>query len=129
MGIKQGLTSTVILLLLARMEAGAQDNAQQLLSQLTLSEKITLLSFRGPAIPRLGIPSYTWWNEGLHGVARAREATVFPQSIGMAASFDPGLLQLVGDAISTEGRALISFVTPGGGLGRRATAKILFLPE
>jgi beta-glucosidase len=74
-------------------------------SRLSLDQKIGLLNFVSPAIPALGIHSYVWWNEGLHGVARAGEATVFPQSIGMAASFDDSLLYRVADAISTEARA------------------------
>ena len=60
------------------------------------------MSNDAPAIPRLGFPGYNYWNEGLHGVARNGIATVFPQAIGMAASFDPALLREVGDAISTE---------------------------
>ena len=58
-----------------------------------------------PAIPRLGIPAYDWWNEALHGVARAGEATVFPQAIGMAATWDTGLMHRIADVISTEARA------------------------
>ncbi|MDE3185159.1 MAG: glycoside hydrolase family 3 C-terminal domain-containing protein [Bacteroidota bacterium] len=76
-----------------------------LLKDLTLKEKISLLGFRNPSVGRLGIPAYNWWNEGLHGVARAGEATVFPQAIGMAASFNNDLLYKVADAISTEARA------------------------
>ena len=79
--------------------------ANDLLQRLRPSEKIQLLGYRNAALPRLGIPAYNWWNEGLHGVARAGQATVFPQAIGMAASFDPGLLQRIGDAVSTEARA------------------------
>ncbi len=76
-----------------------------LLQRLTLEEKISLLGNASPAIRRLNIPEYNWWNEGLHGVARAGEATVFPQAIGMAASFNDSLLKAVGDAVSTEARA------------------------
>ncbi|HUX85292.1 MAG TPA: glycoside hydrolase family 3 N-terminal domain-containing protein, partial [Chitinophagaceae bacterium] len=78
---------------------------EALLSSLTMKEKINLLGYRNRAIPSLGIPAYNWWNEGLHGVSRAGEATVFPQAIGMAASFDDSLLHQVADAISTEARA------------------------
>ena len=56
-----------------------------LLKQLTLEEKISLLGYRSKAVPRLGIPAYNWWNEALHGVARAGNATIFPQAIGMGA--------------------------------------------
>jgi beta-glucosidase len=76
-----------------------------LLHQLTLKDKISLLGFVSPGVERLKIPSYVWWNEGLHGVARAGEATVFPQAIGAAASFDDQLLEQEADAISTEARA------------------------
>ena len=76
-----------------------------LLSRLTLEEKISLLGYESKAIPRLGIPAYNWWNEGLHGVARAGNATVFPQAIGMAASFDENLLKECANSISTEARA------------------------
>lgn len=79
--------------------------ARDLLRRLSTTEKIQLLGYRNAAIPRLGIPAYNWWNEGLHGVARAGEATVFPQAIGMAASFDPALLKRIGSAVSTEARA------------------------
>jgi len=56
---------------------------KDLLSKLTLEEKISLLGYRSQAVPRLGIPAYNWWNEALHGVARAGEATIFPQAIGI----------------------------------------------
>ncbi|MFA6086259.1 glycoside hydrolase family 3 N-terminal domain-containing protein [Mucilaginibacter sp.] len=78
---------------------------KDLLSKLTLAEKVSLLGYRSQAVPRLGIPAYNWWNEGLHGVARAGEATVFPQAIGLAATFNPDLIQSVSDVISTEARA------------------------
>jgi len=76
-----------------------------LVRQMTLEEKISQLGNDAPAIARLGIQKYDWWNEGLHGVARAGKATVFPQAIGMAASFDTDLMYKVADIISTEGRA------------------------
>jgi beta-glucosidase len=76
-----------------------------LLKALTLEEKISLLGYKSKAVPRLGIPAYNWWNEGLHGVARAGEATVFPQAIGMAATFNDDLIRQVGNVISTEARA------------------------
>ena len=59
-----------------------------LISRMTLEEKVSQLTNAAAAVPRLGIPAYNWWNEGLHGVARAGVATVFPQAIGMAATFD-----------------------------------------
>ncbi|MGZ3874803.1 MAG: glycoside hydrolase family 3 N-terminal domain-containing protein, partial [Mucilaginibacter sp.] len=76
-----------------------------LLSKLTLDEKVSLLGYDSKAVPRLGIPAYNWWNEALHGVARAGEATIFPQAIGMAATFNDDLLKQVATAISTEARA------------------------
>jgi len=78
---------------------------KDLVSRLTLKEKVSLLGYNSQAVPRLGIPAYNWWNEGLHGVARAGEATVFPQAIGMAATFNDDLLKQVATAISTEARA------------------------
>lgn len=79
--------------------------AKDLVSRMTLEEKVTQMLFQSPAIERLGIPAYNWWNEALHGVARAGVATMFPQAIGMAATFDEDLLHRVGDIISTEARA------------------------
>ncbi len=76
-----------------------------LLHQLTIEEKISLLGFRSQPVERLNIPAYNWWNEALHGVARAGKATVFPQAIGMAATFNNQLMQEVANAISTEARA------------------------
>jgi beta-glucosidase len=82
-----------------------EERAKDLVSRMTLEEKASQMVYNAPAIPRLGIPSYNWWNEALHGVARAGVATMFPQAIGMAATFDEELLQEVADVISTEGRA------------------------
>jgi len=76
-----------------------------LISKLTLEEKVSLLGYQSKAVPRLGIPAYNWWNEALHGVARAGEATIFPQAIGMAATFNDSLLKQVSTVISTEARA------------------------
>ena len=79
--------------------------AADLVSRMTLEEKIPQLMNAAPEIPRLGVPAYEWWNECLHGVARAGAATVFPQAIGMAASFDAPLMREVATAISDEARA------------------------
>jgi beta-glucosidase len=76
-----------------------------LVSRMTLEEKIGQMMNAAPAVERLGIPAYDWWNEGLHGVARAGYATVFPQAIGLAATWNPELIQKVADAVSTEARA------------------------
>lgn len=82
-----------------------EERAHLLVSQMTLDEKASQLRFDAPAVERLGIPAYNWWNEGLHGVARAGTATMFPQAIAMAAMFDLPLMQQIGDTISTEFRA------------------------
>ena len=79
--------------------------AADLVSRMTLEEKVAQLQNDAPAIPRLGVPAYEWWNEALHGVARAGAATVFPQAIGLAATFDVPLMTQVATAISDEGRA------------------------
>ncbi len=82
-----------------------EERARDLVARMTLEEKVTQMVHSAPPIPRLGIPAYNWWNEALHGVARSGTATVFPQAIGMAATFDEDLIFQVADAISTEGRA------------------------
>jgi beta-glucosidase len=76
-----------------------------LIGQMTLDEKIAQMRDHAPAIPRLGVPKYDWWNEGLHGVAFAGYATNFPQVIGMAATWDAPLVHTMGETISTEARA------------------------
>ncbi len=85
-----------------------------LLSRLTIEEKIALTGYRSPGVERLGIPPYNWWNEALHGVARAGQATVFPQAIGMAATFNDNLMYEVADVISTEARAKFNLSTAMG---------------
>jgi beta-glucosidase len=82
-----------------------EERAAKLVAEMTLSEKVAQMIHGVPAIERLGVPEYNWWNECLHGVARAGKATVFPQAMGMAASFDDELLFKVGTAISDEARA------------------------
>jgi beta-glucosidase len=82
-----------------------EERVDILVSQMTLQEKIDQMVFTAPAIPRLGVPEYTWWNESLHGVARAGYATVFPQSITIAGSWDKDLMLRVATAISDEARA------------------------
>ncbi len=82
-----------------------EERVNDLVARMTLEEKVSQLRYDAPAIKRLGIPNYNWWNEALHGVARAGAATVFPQSIGLAAMFDEVLLQKIGDIVATEGRA------------------------
>ena len=82
-----------------------EERARDLEQRMTLEEKVSQLGHTSDAIPRLGIPEYNWWNEGLHGVARAGVATVFPQAIGLAATFDDTLIHQDADIISTEFRA------------------------
>jgi beta-glucosidase len=129
-----GFVGVIVLLGTASMASGAESPAaasvakfkdaslpvdvrvKALISSMTLAEKAPQLGHTAPAIPRLGIPEYNWWNEGLHGVARAGVATVFPQAIGMAASWDAPLMHQVADVISTEFRAkYVEKVRPDGG--------------
>ena len=76
-----------------------------LVSRMTIEEEASQMGYASPAIPRLGIPYYNWWSEGLHGFGRAGRATVFPQAIGAAATWDTDLIRKTGEVISTEGRA------------------------
>ncbi len=87
------------------MSLSTEERVSDLISRMTLKEKADQLLYTAPAVPRLGIPSYNWWNEALHGVARAGYATVFPQSITIANSWDEGLMYNVASAISDEARA------------------------
>jgi len=102
---------TLFLALLSSASMWAQDTAppdkraSDLVARMTLEEKVSQMQDTAPAIPRLSIPAYGWWNEALHGVARAGLATVFPQAIGLAATWDTGLQQRIADIISTEARA------------------------
>ncbi len=86
-------------------EIPAEQRAADLVSRMTLEEKVLQMQNSAPAIERLGIPAYDWWNEALHGVARGGQATVFPQAIGLAAMWDTELMQRIADTISTEARA------------------------
>ena len=83
----------------------ARQKAEALVSRMTLEEAASQLIYNAPAIPRLNVPEYNWWNEALHGVARAGAATMFPQSIGLGASFDDELVKELGGIAATEGRA------------------------
>lgn len=85
--------------------AGMEQRVDDLVSRMTLEEKVSQLVNDSPAIDRLGVPAYNWWNEGLHGVARSGRATVFPQAIGLAATWDTDLMLRVSTAISDEARA------------------------
>lgn len=92
----------------------ARKKAQELVSKMTLEEKASQLKYDAPAIKRLGVPAYNWWNEGLHGVARAGQATVFPQAIGLGATFDTDLIGEIADTIATEARAKYNAVSKKG---------------
>src|SRR5512135_1501655 len=81
------------------------ERVQDLLSHLTLDEKVAMMNHPAQGVPRLGIPDYNFWSEALHGVARNGRATVFPEPIGMAATWDPALIQEIASAIGDEARA------------------------
>ena len=83
----------------------ARKRAEELVAQMTVEERASQLRYDSPAISRLNVPEYNWWNEALHGVARAGTATSFPQAIGLAATFDRELMREVGEVIAEEGRA------------------------
>ena len=83
----------------------AQERAEALTDTLTVQQQAEQLKYDAPAIPSAGLPAYNWWNEGLHGVARAGTATMFPQAIGLAAMFDREMLRKCADITSTEARA------------------------
>ena len=92
--------------------------ARELIAMMTLEEKESQLMNATPGIPRLGIPPYDYWNEALHGVARSGVATVFPEPIGLAATFNPSLIEKMADAIATEGRAKYAIARRNGNYAR-----------
>ena len=83
----------------------AQALAHELVSKMTIEERASQLKFDAPPVERLGVPAYNWWNEALHGVARAGTATMFPQPVAMASMFDPEMIRKIGDVVATEARA------------------------
>jgi beta-glucosidase len=91
-----------------------KERARDLVSRMTVEEKASQLRFNSPPIPRLGVPAYNWWNEALHGVARAGTATVFPQAIALAAMFDGDEMERVGDVVAEEGRAKYNMYSAHG---------------
>src|SRR5437660_7638089 len=95
-----------------------EQRVTDVVSRMTLEEKVSQMQDVAPAVPRLSIPAYNWWNEGLHGVARAGNATVFPQAIGLAATWDTDLIHRVADVISTEARAKYNDAIQHGNTGR-----------
>ena len=130
----------------------AQERAEALVNEMTVEEAASQLRYDAPAVERLGIPAYNWWNEGIHGLARSGVATMFPQAIGLAAMFDTDLVFKVADITSTEARAKYNeyskrddrdiykgltlwapniniFRDPRWGRGERLTVKTLILPQ
>jgi len=95
-----------------------EQRVNDLVSRMTLEEKVSQMQDVAAAIPRLSVPAYNWWNEGLHGVARSGNATVFPQAIGLAATWDTDLIHRVADVISTEARAKYNDAILHGNTGR-----------
>ena len=95
------------------------ERVSDLVSKLSLAQKIKLMQYTGTAVETNGlkIPAYNWWNECLHGVARAGKATVFPQAIGLAATWDTALIFKVADAISDEARAKYNYFSSKGQRG------------
>src|SRR5206468_10434882 len=94
-----------------------EQRVNDLVSRMTLEEKVSQMQDVAAAIPRLGVPAYNWWNEGLHGVARSGNATVFPQAIGLAATWDTDLIHRVTVVISTEPRAKYNAAIQHGNTG------------
>jgi beta-glucosidase len=84
-------------------ELPLETRVADLISRMTLEEKVSQMLYNAAAVERLGIPEYNWWNEALHGVARAGRATVFPQAIGLAATWDTDLMLRVATVISDRG--------------------------
>ena len=95
-----------------------EERARDIVSRMTLEEKISQLQDNAAAVPRLGVPAYHWWNEALHGVARAGHATVFPQAIGLAATWDTDLVHRAAEVISTEARAKYNEAAKRGSTAR-----------
>ncbi len=128
------VAACLLLLLICRLPALPQSRAQlppykdpalpierrveDLVSRMTLEEKVSQMLNSARAVERLDIPAYDWWNEALHGVARAGYATVFPQAIGLAATWNPDLMRRVADVISTEARAKYNEAQRRGERGR-----------
>ncbi len=99
-------------------EAAMQRKAVEVISQMTLDEKISMMMNSTPGVPRLGIKPYDWWSEALHGVARSGKATVFPEPIGLGATFDPELIKKIGNVVADEGRAKFEMFRSMGNYSR-----------
>lgn len=114
------LTASLPVHALTDLETKMTNKALDLINKMTVDEKIAQLMNDAPGIDRFNIPSYNWWNEALHGVARSGRSTIFPQAIGLAATFDTSLVHKVADAVSTEGRAKFEVAQRIGNRGRFA---------
>ena len=95
-----------------------EQRVRDLTARMTLEEKVSQMQYDAPAVPRADVPAYNWWSEALHGVARAGTATVFPQAIGLAATWDTELMHRVADVISTEARAKYNDAVQHGNRGQ-----------
>ena len=109
--------------------AAPEARAATLVARMTREEKISQLVNAAPAIPRLGIPAYEWWNEGLHGIARNGHATVFPQAVALAATWNRDLIQQVGTVVSTEARAKFNLAGGPGKDHRRYEGLTIWSPN
>ncbi|MBV9302413.1 MAG: glycoside hydrolase family 3 C-terminal domain-containing protein [Acidobacteriaceae bacterium] len=128
MSLRLGIVFVMFLLAVAGAQSDGSDyndpnlpperRAASIVSRMTLEEKVSQMQNVAPAISRLGVPAYDWWNEALHGVARAGLATVFPQAIGLAATWDTGLQFRIASIISTEARAKYNDAISHGNHGR-----------
>jgi len=110
-------------------DSSPQERAQDLISRLTLDEKASLMFDQSPAIPRLGIKKFNWWSEALHGLANNDSVTVFPEPIGMAASFDDSLVLKVFNAVSDEVRAKYNQAQKRGMENRRFLSLSVWTPN
>ena len=110
----QTITMTAQTALMADPSQSPEERAAQLVHRMTLEEKASQLVNQARAVPRLGVPSYDWWSEALHGVARDG-VTEFPEPIGLAATFDPAAIRKMAEAIGTEGRVLNARVVKSNG--------------
>jgi len=107
-----------------------EERVDDLVSRMTLEEKIGQMKESAPAIPRLGIPAYNWWNETLHGVARSKDTvTVFPQAIALAAGFDRQAIQRMGEICATEARAIYNQAIKDGENGQRYKGLTFWTPN
>jgi len=107
----------------------SEERAKDLLSRLTLEEKAILMCDQSDAIPRLGIKKFNWWSEALHGLANNGNVTVFPEPVGMAASFDDQLLYRIFDAVSDETRAKYNEAMQRGEENRRFLSLSVWTPN